>query len=193
MPLTAPPEDIYSDVDTAFASIQAHAKEQGYAFTRLTSKPKRRVFACDRAGRYDPRGKGLNTHKSKQRNNTGSKKSDCLIRVDLRLNSLTNTWTLKVLEASHNHEPSLDFTSHPAHRLAALPPDAHRTINTLARSGLLPTQILTTLRCLNPEVPLIPKDISNLTQRLRFNELDGKTPIQWLLEVRYYPFYSILY
>lgn len=110
------------------------------------------------------------------------------MRVELRLDTLSNTWALKVLEASHNHEPSLDFTSHPAHRLAALDPSAHKTIQTLARSGLPPTQILTTLRYLNPEVPLISKDISNLTQRLRFDKLDGKTPIQWLLEVRYYPF-----
>jgi hypothetical protein len=56
MPLTAPPEDIYPDVDTAFASVQAHAKEQHM------TKAKRRVFACDRAGRYDPRGKDSKNH-----------------------------------------------------------------------------------------------------------------------------------
>ena len=91
MPLTAPPEDIYPDVDTAFASVQAHAKEQGYAFRRHMTKAKRRVFACDRAGRYDPRGKDSNTHESKQRGKTGTKKCNCLMRVELRLNSLSNT------------------------------------------------------------------------------------------------------
>ena len=34
MSLTAPPEAIYPDIDTAFTAIQAHAKEHGYAFRR---------------------------------------------------------------------------------------------------------------------------------------------------------------
>jgi hypothetical protein len=185
MPLTAPPEDIYPDVKTAFDSIQAHAKGEGYAFKRHQNKPTRRVFTCDRAGDYDPRGKGPNTHPSKQRGNSGTKKCGCLMQVELRLDKLSNTWALKVLESAHNHAPSLDYTAHPAHRLASLPEGAHVLINTLSRAGSGPNEILNALRCVDPEVSLISKDISNLTQKLRIEELDGKTPIQWLLEVRY--------
>jgi hypothetical protein len=32
MSLTAPPEAIYDDVDSAFTELQEHAKEHGYAF-----------------------------------------------------------------------------------------------------------------------------------------------------------------
>jgi hypothetical protein len=36
---------------------------------------------------------------------------------------------------------------------------------------------------------LIPKDISNFTQKARLEELGRRTLIQWLLEVRYLPLY----
>ena len=81
----------------------------------------------------------------------------------------------------------------PAHRLPALAPLQHTTISTLARAGVPTSQILTTLRVLDSDVPLIPKDISNLIQKARLEELDGRTPIQWLLEVRYLPLYLPLY
>jgi hypothetical protein len=44
------------------------------------------------------------------------------------------------------------------------------------------SQILTTLRRANPDTPLIANDISNIVQLNRTDELNGKTPIQWLLE-----------
>jgi hypothetical protein len=72
MPLTAPPEAVYPDVDTAFTVIQAHAKENGYAFYRHDKKHSRVLHACDRAGKYNPKGKNSDTHSSKQRQSTDS-------------------------------------------------------------------------------------------------------------------------
>jgi hypothetical protein len=189
MSLTAPPEAVYPDIDTAFTELQAHAKENGYAFCRYLKKGNRLVFACDRAGKYNSKGKDPNTHSSKQRQSTGSKKCDCLMRVELRQDKLSSNWVLKVLEAIHNHGPSIASIAHPAHRLAALAPGAYKTISTLSHAGLSTGQILTTLRCLDPEISLIPKDLANLTQKARLKDLDGRTPIQWLLEVRYLPLY----
>jgi hypothetical protein len=40
----------------------------------------------------------------------------------------------------------------------------------------------------NPGIPLIAKDIGNIAQQIRAQELNGKTPIQWLLEVSIKPF-----
>ena len=70
----APSEAIYPDIPTAFATIQAHAKANGYAFSRREGKPKRVVFVCRQ---IDPRGKDPNTYTSKQRTKTGTKKCDC--------------------------------------------------------------------------------------------------------------------
>jgi hypothetical protein len=187
MSLAAPPEAVYSDALDAFSEIQEHAKEHGYAFYRHSKKGNRLVFACDRAGKYDPKGKDPNTHRSKQRQNTGSKKCGCLMRVELRQDPISSNWILKVLEGEHNHGPSGASTAHPAHRLPTLAPSGYSTIGVLSRAGLPPGQILNTLRCIEPEVSLVPKDISNLIQKARLEELDGKTPIQWLLEVKYLP------
>jgi hypothetical protein len=143
-----------------------------------------RVFTCDRAGKYDSKGKDPNTHSSKQRPNTGSKKCGCLMRVELRKDNLSSNWVLKVLESTHNHGPSAVSTAHPVHRLPALAPLRHATISPLARAGISTSQILTTLRALDPDLPLISKDISNLIQKARLKELDGRTPIQCLLEVK---------
>jgi hypothetical protein len=54
-----PPRAIYPDVLTAFAAIQAHAKAHGYAISCQDKRPKRVLFGCDRAGKYNPKGKSL--------------------------------------------------------------------------------------------------------------------------------------
>jgi hypothetical protein len=198
MSLTAPPEAVYPDINTALASIQVHAKDYGYAFCRYSTKSNRLVFACDRSGKYNSKGKDPNTHSSRQRQSTGSKKCGCLMRVELRLDQISSNWSLRVLEGTHNHGPSAATTAHPVHRHAALTSDTCTTISTLSHAGLQPRQILTVLRSLDEEIgsSLIPKDISNFIQKARLEELDGRTPIQWLLEVRYPPFlytYTDLY
>jgi hypothetical protein len=109
------------------------------------------------------------------------------MKVVLRKDKVSSNWSLEVLEAIHNHGPSIAITAYPVHRIAALTPETRASISTLSHTGLLPNQILTLLRDSNPEIPLISKDIANITQKLRLEELDGRTPIQWLLEVRYLP------
>jgi hypothetical protein len=192
MSLTAPPEAIYLDVDSAFSEIQAHAREHRYSICRAQMKPTRRVFTCDRAGKYNLKGKDPNTHSSKQRNKTSSKKCDCPMKVELRQDLISHNWVLKVLEGIHNHGPSAAIIAHPAHRLATMAPGGRATISTLSRAGLSASQILTTLCCLEPELTLIPKDIYNFTQKARLEELAGRTPIQWLLEVLPCPAFIVL-
>ena len=97
MSLLPPPKAIYPDPTTAFTAIQAHARQHGYAFIKFNKKPSRLLFAYDRAGNYDPRGKVLTIDKSKQRENTSSKKCRCLIRVELYLDRLSNQWILRTL------------------------------------------------------------------------------------------------
>jgi hypothetical protein len=84
MSLLPPPEAIYPDPATAFAAIQAHARQHGYAFFQRDKKLNKVVYTCDRAGQYDPKGKATHVDRSKKRNNTGSKKCGCLMRVLLR-------------------------------------------------------------------------------------------------------------
>jgi hypothetical protein len=111
MPLLLPPEAIYPDPDTAFAAIQVYAKDQGYTFKKDSNRSNKRVYSCDRAGKYDPRGKDPAVHKSKQRMSTGSKKCRYLIIVELQLDYTSGTWMLQVLQAVYNHviHPKKDY------------------------------------------------------------------------------------
>jgi hypothetical protein len=56
--------------------------------------------------------------------------------------------TLRLPDPEHtgNHSLSGAITAYPARRIAVLAPDTRAYINSLSRSGLLPTQVLTTLR-----------------------------------------------
>ncbi|CZT46704.1 uncharacterized protein RSE6_07178 [Rhynchosporium secalis] len=79
----APPIVIYSDIPTGFTAIQAHARAHGYALRQRNIRLFRALFVCDRAGKYDPKGKQLDVDTSKRRKNTRSKKCDCQMRVTL--------------------------------------------------------------------------------------------------------------
>jgi FAR1 DNA-binding domain len=182
MSLLPPPEALYPDPTTALSAIQLHAKQHGYAFIKRSSKATRVIFACDRGGQYDSRCKDLRAHDSKQRQ-SGSKKCGCLMQVELRRDSISGQWILRVLEGAHNHGPSAAAVAHPSHRSAALTPDIRAQIGIFVRAGQSISQILTNLRISHPGIPLIAKDISNIVQQIRAEELNGKTPIQWLLEV----------
>ena len=190
MSLLPPPEAVYPDPTTAFNAIQLHAKKQGYAFIKLNKKPSRLLFACDRTGNYDSKGKDPAVDKSKQRVNTGSKKCGCLMKVGLRLDRLSDQWILEVLQGAHNHGPSTAPTAHPAHRLAALTLATRAHISGLSHNGLSISQILSTLRTTYPEVRLLAKDIGNIIQQTRAEQLNGMTPIEWLLEVGLRPLSS---
>jgi hypothetical protein len=80
----APTEAIYTDLDTTFAAVQAHAKPNSYAFRKYSKKANRAVYCYDRDSKYDPRGKNPNADPGKQRLSTSSKKCGCKIAVELR-------------------------------------------------------------------------------------------------------------
>ena len=84
MSLLPPPEAIYATQEAAFTAIQMHAKDNGYALKRRGKTASRVVFTCDRAVKYDPKGKDPAMHKSKQRKVTGSKMCGCLMMVEIR-------------------------------------------------------------------------------------------------------------
>ncbi|CZT52682.1 uncharacterized protein RSE6_14037 [Rhynchosporium secalis] len=132
----APPEAIYSDIATGFASYQAHARANRYALKQQDTKPMRALFVCDRAGKYDPKGKRKDIDTSKRRPNTGSKKCSYHMRVSLLNDRTSEKWQLRVIDATHNYAASVDIAAHPAHRIASIPAETRVTISSLAKAGL---------------------------------------------------------
>jgi hypothetical protein len=135
MSLLPPPEAIYPDPNVALTAVQLHAKQDGYAFKIHDKKAFRVVFACDRGGQYDSKGKNSKIHESRRRQ-TGSKECGCLKKVELRLDPLSGQWMLQVLQGAHNHGPSTAAAAHPVHRYPALTRDTRAKINDLSRDGL---------------------------------------------------------
>ena len=129
----APPEVFYSDIPTGFAACQAHAKANGYALKIRDTKEFRALFVCDRAGKYDSRGKQRDVHDSKRRLNTGSKKCGCKMRITLAMDRISGQWQVKVLEGIHNHAVSANFTAHLAHRIAFISAEMRASIDALAK------------------------------------------------------------
>jgi hypothetical protein len=91
MSLLALPPAIFPDLATGFEAIQAYAKQHGYALFKRDTRPNKVVYACDRAGKYDPKGKNSTIYTSKRRKNTGLKKCDCLMKVALRRDKVLNS------------------------------------------------------------------------------------------------------
>lgn len=178
----APPEATYTSPEACFTSIQAHARVNGYAFRVQESKPSRKLYVCDRAGQYDPKGKKPYMDLTKQRSNTSTKKCGCKMRVQLKKEGAM-VWKLTTMEATHNHRPSAAPTAHPAHRIASLDPAVREAIIKYMGLGMGSTQIHIALRTEFPATLLVPSDIVNITYQARLTQLDGKRPIEWLLKV----------
>lgn len=53
----------------------------------------------------------------------------------------------------------------------------------MSTMGHSPAAILSTLRYANPELLLVQRNVYNLLQTLRIEELARSTPIEWLLKV----------
>lgn len=184
-----PSTAVYPDPSTAFAALQAHAKAHGYAFLIRDTKPNKTnptkvIYTCDRQGKSLSKGQTPNIHPERQRKGTRSKRCGCNMRVVLKKDLISSQWELHVLEGSHNHPASTDPSAHPAHRIAALDPAIRVQIETLVCSGLSNAQILGVIRHEHGVgVLLAQKDVSNIAQKTRLKQLNGKTPMDWLFQV----------
>ena len=175
---SAPPEAIYSTKEALLSAIQAHGRDNGYAIAIRSTQKNRILYDCDRAGTYQSKGKKPTTHSSRQRNNTGSKKCGCKMRVAGIYQEDSGSWALKTIEDTHNHGPSIAPIAHPAHRIASLLPEIRVEIIRNWQAGMSNTLILSSLRIGFPGVTLTRKDISNIIQVERRRTLGGKSPTE---------------
>lgn len=182
----SPIEGIYSSFDSIHAYIKNLAVANGYNVIKRDSQPpgphpRVVTFACNKSrssgNQQDP-----NLHDSKRRKVQGSKRVNCPFKVKARRYE-EGQWQLELVCGDHNHGPHLAPTADPANRLAAQPPEVLREIDKLRKGGNSPADILSTLRVDRPDISLVPRDIYNLNAKQRLDDLAGKTPIQWLMDV----------
>lgn len=189
-----PPLDrVYASLEEAETEIFAFAHRKGYSLSRLRSKvnkggEKRKVWlACAQAGDYRNVRDYLTEETRKRK--TSSCKTKCTFCVVLQRfvtepdaeNALGKTeWRLELENGEHNHPAATDISAYPAAR--RLKGDEQQTIREMSDAGADPKVILATVRQRNPECALIVKDIYNQKAQLRNVDLNGRTPLEKLLD-----------
>jgi hypothetical protein len=186
-----PNEAVYSNLDAVKAALQAHGGAHGYSIVIDSSIPdKKVVYKCSKGGKYrDQRNPDM--HETKRRKNTSTTKTNCPFRVVAKKLIDNPGWKVEVDNEKHNHLAISELSALPQHRIASMTLEERAKVKELASLNNTPTQILDSLRAGNPGTHLISKDIYNLLASLRLEELNGKTPVEWLLnkleELNYSP------
>lgn len=189
-PLDPPPEGTYATPAIAEAHLQRWAAAHGYATVRKRSKKDKRgqirkiSVICDKGG-YSRAQKSLLTDatgkqdsplkqedhqasgqesRPRQSSKIGTRKTGCPFLIILK-RTLEKQWAVKVVDANHNHEPSLDPSCHPAHR--KLTEDEQKIVKSMSAHGSKPLEIFQAMKELNPHSHFTLNDIRHRITRLR--------------------------
>ena len=91
------------------------------------------------------------------------------------------TWTISITDDTHNHETDQDTLSiFPSAR--QMTTEELQLLGDMSKAGSTPKVILATLRLRNPDSSLISSDIYNARKKIRTDELNGRTPVEALLD-----------
>lgn len=171
-----PPPAIYATLDELSAAVDAHAAKNGYKIVKNGIKSGRARFRCAKGRKWASKAKP-EVHDSKRRK-TSTQMTQCEFKFSAK-QLPDGQWRLEIPEnVSHNHGWN-DTTAFAQNRAQALKPH-HEKIIELANSGIRPAQILSAIQA--DEIGVLGKDIHNLIQQHRRDELHGRSPLQTLYE-----------
>ncbi|KAI0998776.1 hypothetical protein K3495_g9420 [Podosphaera aphanis] len=170
------PDAEYESLERLLAAYQSHAYGKGYGVVLNAKKQnkegQRTIHMCDK------RGKAQNLPSQK---NTGSRKTNCSFRIVAQEKAFG--WRGYILEEHHNHEPSDDLIAHPSNRTKRL--DINQEARVFVSKLLNRRTRVSTIRSQVQNkwgVELNARDEYNFGQKIRSQELGGKTPINWLAD-----------
>ncbi len=175
--LFPPPAGVFDSLKNLIKSAQDWARSRGYALVIRGSDGNRVFLMCDRGGEYRKR---HNLTDDARQRKTATRKCKCLFMLLGSRDTISDRWSLSVLSGQHNHDPSTSPAAHPS--LRKLNNDQREGLAALTASAVLPRTIGTIMRQKGAEDTLIMKDIYNARQRIRSGLLNGRTPMQALVE-----------
>jgi hypothetical protein len=115
----------------------------------VASSSSLRVFyACTKSGVYNPKGKDLTVHPSRQRRNTGTIKTDCPYKCVAQCvdgDGGGGGWKLETVDNNHNHGLVTSLAALPQHRIAAMSSEELSKVKQMRSQGINPKQILNAL------------------------------------------------
>jgi hypothetical protein len=172
---------IYKDIATMRVAIEKIAEENGYAISGDCRTAIRVSFICTKGGKYNNKNK-TNADvpmppEFKRRKNTWTIKTRCKFRINGKP-APGGGWQLLVSCPDHNHDSVLSNSALPQYRRAAMTTEELEKVKQMYKNGEKPSFILETLRSENKRSVLVMKDIYNLLQSIRQEELRDKTLIE---------------
>jgi hypothetical protein len=187
----------YPSLAEAEAAVLEYEAANGASVNRARSKKDkkgavRKVWlSCAHGGEYKNRRKYLTDETQKRK--TSSRCTNCPWSATLQRvtqeqnahnsNTMPNSifeWKVVVEEDKHNHDVVPDLSMYPEAR--TLSHEDQKTIERMSNAGAAPKVILATLRQEHPATLLIAKDIYNAKAQLRNKALNGRTPLEMLLD-----------
>ena len=178
---------MYPSLKEAEAAVQVHALSEGFTVSRKRSKVSksnevRKVWlTCAHGGKYKNSREYL-TEESRKRQRS-SRVMDCPFSAIIQRIAATGDqweWHINFDRVDHNHDKNQALLSYPAARKLQL--QEQETVKSLTDVAATPKIILAALRQTNADRPLIPRDIYNERAKIRNNRLNGRTPIEMLLD-----------
>jgi len=185
-PADTPFDATYSTLEEAESAVQLYARQQGFITSRFRSKKDSQGFffkvwlSCVHGGKYKNT-RPYVTEETRQRK-TRTRKTSCPWSATVnRDQGADSIWRIRVTEDNHNHLLSSE-------NLSRFPSARHMTsdelelVEDMSKSGATPKVIVGTIRRRNPESLVITRDIYNACQKLRNQQLNGRTSIEALLD-----------
>ena len=173
-----PPRGVYETLDGHTNAINAHAASNGYKIVSngvLSSGLAR--FRCAKGRAYASKA-NPEVHETKKRK-TSTQMTGCAFKFNAKQQQDTSKWHLEIPDGIvHNHGWN-DPTAFAQNRAQALEPHREKVIE-LANSGIRPAHILAAIQA--NIIKVFGKDVYNLIQKHRREELRGRSPLQTLYE-----------
>lgn len=164
--------EVFESKEDLISEVRNYGHAHGFHPVLQRSKPHKIWIICDKGGRYHSR------LPRELFRNTSTKKTGCSFCVTGV--NVSGSWQLETVNAEHNHLPSDDIAGHSGAR--RLLDEERNLIASLATSGAAPRVIRSSLQSHNNENISNMRDIYNSLAQQRRELLNGRTPIQFLIE-----------
>lgn len=169
------PDGNHASYEEAYTALKEHSMANGYGFKLKRSTPPQTVmrtrfyYQCDRSGKYQSKALVRDT---------STRTTGCTFNMIIFQKG--DGWILQVKNRHHNHSPSINPSAHNIHRRRT--PAQKECIEAMSRAGIAPKHILTAIRQQDPNTLVSATDIHNDKKVMRISQLQGRTPIEALID-----------
>jgi hypothetical protein len=170
----------YEHSDELLAAVQQYAEASGFAVVKRRSTKHRKT---NEVIEYDIECTCGRNHTSKSTYRaSGTSKTGCKWKGQARLSGITQYWSFKVIKPYYNHSPSTlpgNIAANRRRNQVQIEARIHALAGNLTLSH---SDIAATVQ---EELDIVvkPRDVSNLLQKKRLAEYEGRTPTQQFLYI----------